>query len=154
MDSKLNCFENVSFWHGRLLWISFFHYKSDYPCIYITVGLAPVTLRSCHLKPWSIGFFYLEWLLQLCVVMEFSSHLKISVCTQKMEISLLVVFGSAFSWLRRHTDDPGVFSKCLLAFPFQLWISFLIFRIDLRASTGCNPGSPRSAGDNYLCTWH
>lgn len=40
--SKLNCFKNGSFRHGRLLSIFFFHYKSDYPYIYITVGLALV----------------------------------------------------------------------------------------------------------------
>lgn len=42
MYSKLNCFKNGSFRHGRLLSIFFFHYKSDYPYISITVGLALV----------------------------------------------------------------------------------------------------------------
>lgn len=61
---------------------------------------------------------------------------------RRWKFQFAVAFGPAFLCLQRYADNLGVVSEHLLCLPFQLCISFLVFRVYLSASIGCNPDYP------------
>lgn len=129
MDSKLNCCKKVSFACGRLLCISFFHYRSDWAHICITVGLAPVALNWRLLKPLSIAFFWLEWLLHLSIMLEgFDRFSNLCVCSQEMEISMCCGLWSCLLMLVETGRQPRCIVWTLTLLPFSALDFFLYFQ--------------------------
>lgn len=94
-------------------------------------------------------------------MLEFWSHFKspcVPVCAyRRWKFQFAVAFGPAFLCLQRYTGNLDVVSEHLLCLSFQLWISFLVFRVYLSASIGCNPDYPiplLTATSTLRTRWH